>query len=165
MLSLVLRYPLHFLRYPFYFLTYFCSLFEAILESSCLTFLRLALVYWECPKSRTVVKITDTLYLWSWWVSLVAQTVKNLPAMQQIWVQSLIWEDPLKKGMVTHSNILAWRIPWTEEPGGLQSMGLWRVRHNWATNAVLVRLCSPPMWVSKLSCFLSTDEIYFLLSN
>ena len=54
----------------------------------------------------------------------MAQTVKNLPAMQQTWVQSLIWEDPLKKGMVTHSNILAWRIPWTEEPGGLQSMGL-----------------------------------------
>ena len=52
--------------------------------------------------------------------SLVAQTVNNLPAMQETWVQSLGWEDPLEKEMATHSSILAWRIPWTEEPGGLQ---------------------------------------------
>ena len=57
-------------------------------------------------------------------VSLMAQTVKNLPAMQETPVRSLGWEDPLEKGMATHSSILAWRIPWTEEPGGLQSMGL-----------------------------------------
>ena len=50
--------------------------------------------------------------------------VKNLPAMQETWVQSLGQEDPLEKGMATHSSILAWRIAWTEEPGGLQSMGL-----------------------------------------
>ena len=62
--------------------------------------------------------------------SLVAQTVKNLPAMQETWVQSPGQEDPLEKGMVTHSSILAWRAPWTEEPGGLQSMGSQRVRHN-----------------------------------
>ena len=49
--------------------------------------------------------------------------VKNLPAMQETSVLSLNWEDPLEKGMATHSGILAWRIPWTEEPGGLQSMG------------------------------------------
>ena len=55
--------------------------------------------------------------------SLVAQTVKNLPAMQETCVQSLDREDPLEKGMTAHSNILAWRIPWTEEPGGLRSMG------------------------------------------
>ena len=61
------------------------------------------------------------------WASLVAQVVKNLPVMWEIWVRSLSWEDPLKKGMATHSNILAWRIPWTEEPGGLQSMGSQRV--------------------------------------
>ena len=60
----------------------------------------------------------------------MAQTVKNLPAMQETWVQSLGWEDPLEKEMATHSNILAWRIPWTEEPGGLQSKGLQRVRHD-----------------------------------
>ena len=59
--------------------------------------------------------------------SLVAQMVKYLPAMQETQVQSLGWEDPLEKGMATHSSILAWRIPWTEEPGGLQSMGLQRV--------------------------------------
>ena len=56
--------------------------------------------------------------------------VKNPPAMQEKWVQSLGQEDPLEKEMKTHSNILAWRIPWTEEPGGLQSMGSQRVRHD-----------------------------------
>ena len=60
----------------------------------------------------------------------MAQTVKNLPAVQQTWVQSLGRGDPLEKGMATHSSILTWRIPWTEEPGGLQSMGLQRVRHD-----------------------------------
>ena len=57
---------------------------------------------------------------------------KNLHAMQETWVQSLGREDPLEKGIATHSSILAWRIPWTEKPGGLQSMKLQRVRHNWA---------------------------------
>ena len=54
--------------------------------------------------------------------SLVAQTVKNLPAMQETQVQYLGWEDPLEKGMATHSSILAWRIPWTEEPSGLHTV-------------------------------------------
>ena len=62
--------------------------------------------------------------------SLVAQTVKNLPAMWETWVQSLGWENPLEKGIATHSSILAWRIPWTEEPGRLQSMGSLGVRHD-----------------------------------
>ena len=53
----------------------------------------------------------------------MVQKVKNLPARWQTQIQSLGWEEPLQRGMVTHSNILAWRIPWTEEPGGLQSMG------------------------------------------
>ena len=57
------------------------------------------------------------------WGFPVAQTVKNLPAMQETWVRSLDQEDPLEKGLATHSSTLAWRIPWTEEPGGLQSMG------------------------------------------
>ena len=61
------------------------------------------------------------------WVSLVAQMVKNLPVMQETGVRSLGQEDALEKGMATHSSILAWRIPETEEPGGLQSMGLQRV--------------------------------------
>ena len=56
--------------------------------------------------------------------SLVAQMVKNLPATQEIWVRSLGWEDALEKEMATHSSILSWRIPWTEEPSGLESMGL-----------------------------------------
>ena len=60
--------------------------------------------------------------------------VKNLPAMQETWVRSLSQEDPLDKEMATHSSILAWRIPWTEEPGRLQSMGWQRVGHDWATN-------------------------------
>ena len=64
------------------------------------------------------------------WASLVAQTVKNLPAIQKTWVQSLGWEDPLEKRMATHSSILAWRIPWTEEPGKIQSMGSQRLGHN-----------------------------------
>ena len=57
------------------------------------------------------------------WVSLVAQLVKNLPGMRETWVQSLGWEDALKKGKATLSTVLAWRIPWTEEPGRLQSVG------------------------------------------
>ena len=60
-------------------------------------------------------------------VSLVAQLVKSLPALWESWVQSLAWEHPLEKEMATHSSILVWRIPWTEEPRGLQSMGSQRV--------------------------------------
>ena len=66
---------------------------------------------------RTYIKLTLKV------TSLVAQLVKNLPAMQETWVRFLGWEDSLEKEMATHSSILAWRIPWTEEPGGLQSMG------------------------------------------
>ena len=62
--------------------------------------------------------------------SLVAQRLKCLPAMWETWVRSLDQEDPLEKEMATHSSILAWRIPWMEEPGGLQSMGSQRVRHD-----------------------------------
>ena len=64
------------------------------------------------------------------WASLVAQLVKNAPAMWETWVLSLGWEDPLEKGKATHSSILAWRILWTEEPGGLQSIGSQRVGHD-----------------------------------
>ena len=63
----------------------------------------------------------------------MTQKVKNPPAMQEteeMWVQSLGWKDPLEKGMATHSTILAWRIPWTEEPDGFQSMGLQIVGHD-----------------------------------
>ena len=66
---------------------------------------------------------------------------KNLPAVQETQIQSLGWEDPLEKEMATHSSILAWKISWTEEPGGLQSMGSQRVGHNWATNTYLLTYC------------------------
>ena len=64
------------------------------------------------------------------WTFLVAQTVKNPPAMRETWIQSLDWEDPLEEGMATYSSILAWEIPWTGKPGGLQSMELQRVGHD-----------------------------------
>ena len=76
-----------------------------------------------------------------WWIAVklihgygLSPLVKNLPAVQETWVQSLSWEDPLEKEMATHSSILAWKISWTEEPGGPQSMGSQRVGHDWATN-------------------------------
>ena len=62
--------------------------------------------------------------------SLVTQMLKHLPAMQETWVRSLGWEDPLEKEMATHSSILAWKIPWMEKPGRLQSMELQRVGHD-----------------------------------
>ena len=71
---------------------------------------------------------------WELQSSLVTQMVKNPPAILETWVRTLGWEDPLEKGKATHSRILAWRIPWTEDPGRLQSMGLQRIRHNWVIN-------------------------------
>ena len=80
---------------------------------------------------KTVPCGRDRLWIgedqWFWWASLVAQTVKNLPTMQETQVQSLGREDSLEKGMATHPSILVWRIPWAEEPGGQQSLGLQRV--------------------------------------
>ena len=67
-------------------------------------------------------------------ISPVAQTLKRLPAMRETWVRSLGWEYPLEKEMATHSSTLAWRILWTEEPGGLQSMGSQSVGHDWVTS-------------------------------
>ena len=72
---------------------------------------------------------------------LVAQMVKNPPAMQETQVWTLGLEDPLEKGMATHSSIPAWRIPWTEEPDGLQSMGLQKVRHDWVTQHTYTNAC------------------------
>ena len=70
--------------------------------------------------------------------TLVAQMVKNLPAMKETWVRSAGREDPLEEGMATHSSILAWRVPWTEEPGGLQSMESKRAGHDWPSNIPLL---------------------------
>ena len=76
-------------------------------------------------KSKQVIKCEAVRI-----VALVAQTVKNLPAMWETWVRSLAGADLLEEEMATHSSILAWRIPWREEPGGLQSIALQRVRHD-----------------------------------
>ena len=94
-------------------------------------------------KSRTWLSDWTELKVYKWWfdihthgvrASLVAQTVKNLPAMRETQVWSLGLEDPLEKVMATHSSILPWKIQWTEDPGGLQSMGLQRAGHDWVTN-------------------------------
>ena len=79
--------------------------------------------------------VTGLMKVWCCLESLVAQIVKNLPAMQEIWVWSLGQEDPMEEEMATCSSILAWRIPWTEEPDVLQFMGLQRVGHDWVTDS------------------------------
>ena len=97
------------------------------------------------------------------WGPLVAQKLKRLPAMRETWVRSLGREDPLEKEMATYSSILAWRIPWTEEPGGLQSTGLPRVGHNWATSLTYSNLQpahpNPPL---LFYYFHSTDKSIIL---
>jgi len=84
--------------------------------------------------------------------SLEAQMVKNLPIMQETQVQALDQEKPLKKGMATHSSILAWRIPWTEEPGKLQSIRSQRVGHKWATNTPLKKKTWIALCLLMLTC-------------
>ena len=79
--------------------------------------------------------------------SLVTQTGKNLLAMWEVWVRFLGWDDPLEKGKATHSSILAWRVPWTEEPGGLQSMEFHRAGHNWATNTFTLCKCEDKRYI------------------
>ena len=86
-----------------------------------------------CVLCRILCWIIQCLYSFIfcyWGAFLVSQMVKNLPGMQETLVRSLGQEDPLEKEIAAHSSILTWRIPWTEEPGGLQLMGLQRVRHN-----------------------------------
>ena len=97
------------------------------------------------PLGRKELDTTEWIHFRRW-TSLVAQRLKRLPALRETWVQSLGWEDPLEKEMTTHSSILAWRIPWTEEPGGLQSTGSQRVGHDWATSLSLRRWTSSRWW-------------------
>ena len=80
------------------------------------------------------------------WASLVAQMVKSLPAVQETQVWSLDQGDPLEKAMAAHSSVLAWRIPWIEEPGGLQSRGSQRAEHNGATNTFTFHSCITLMY-------------------
>ena len=84
------------------------------------------------PRSlnASVFSLSDSLFFSFNSLFKVAQRVKRLPAMQETWVRSLGQEDPLEKGMATHSSTLAWKIPWTEKPGRLQSMGSQRLRHD-----------------------------------
>ena len=97
----------------------------------------------------------------------MAQRIKHLPAVHETWVRSLGWEDPLEKEMATHSSILAWRIPWTEEPGRLQSTGSQRVGHDWATSHTRTHLskctCGECTWMTQDSgSNLPTKMIAFL---
>ena len=87
--------------------------------------------------------------------------VKHLPAMQETWVQSQGWKDPLEKAMAPHSSTLAWKIPWTEEPVRLQSTGLQRVGHDWATSLSLsLQVCMYVYTASSLSSHLSMDRCF-----
>ena len=114
-------------------------------------------------------------YFFHLWASLVARMVKKLPAMQETRVRSLDQEDPLEKEMATHSSTLAWETLWTEEPGGLQSIRLQRLGHDWSTNTTLFQLillhlalylvCPPPttlytLWRQRLCLIFS-----FILSS
>ena len=100
--------------------------------------------------------IAVSLTLFPVWLTsgLAAQMVKNLSTMHETWVGSLRGEDPLEKRTTTHSSILAWRIPWTEEPGRLRSIRLQRVRYNWATNTHSV-------WLKILEQFYFTIYYFF----
>ena len=84
----------------------------------------------DCAYFEAIALFLLIRKLYYYGASLVAQRLKRLPLIQETWVRSLGWEDPLEKEMATHSSILAWRIPWTEESGGLQSMGSQRVGHD-----------------------------------
>ena len=87
--------------------------------------------------------------------------VKNLPAMQETWVLSLGQEDPLEKERATHSSILAWRIPWTEEPGGLQSMGVARVEHDLVTKPPPP---SPPKYMMFFRKVMTSKVLLFIFN-
>ena len=120
---------------------------KSVMPSSHLILCHPLLLLPPIPLSIRVFSSESTLHVrWpKYWISalasvlttsLVAQRLKRLRAMRETRVQSLGWEDPLEKEMATHSSTLAWKIPRTEEPGGPQSMGSQRVRHDWAINTV-----------------------------
>ena len=101
------------------------------------------------PRCIGLRKVTAYGYSRTHWASLVAQMVKNLPAMWDTQVRSLGQEDPLEKGAATHASILAWRIPWTEEPGRLQSIGSQRVGQDWMTNTSNVDTFAQILFISR----------------
>ena len=99
----------------------------------------ITLCIWD-PKRKKKKKKSD---LW------MTVKVKSLPVMRETWVQSLAWEDLLREEMAAHSSILAWRIPWTQEPGGLQSTGLQRIGHDWVTNTHIWLFATPWLRFSR----------------
>ena len=106
-----------------------CSSKASILQSSAFFIVQLSHSYMTTGKMIALTRWTFVSKPMSR-ASLVAQRLKRLPAMRETWVRSLGWEDPLEKEMATHSSILAWRIPWTEDPGELQFTGSQRVGHD-----------------------------------
>ena len=105
-----------------------------------------------------LVQLSNRHNFWNipymYWTSLVAQMVKNLPEMQKTQVWFLGWEHSLEKGMAAHSNILAWKMLWTEEPGKLQSMALQRAGHDWVTNTrhIYLLVLFPLLGISFFPC-------------
>ena len=97
----------------------------------------------------------------SFFTICVAQRLKRLPGMRETRVRSLRWEDPLEKEMATHSSPLAWRIPWREEPGRLQSMGSQRVGHDWATSLTHSLTHSQDLWNIPEAAWLSSIVVRF----
>ena len=105
-------------------------------------------------RSPSFLTCRSKIYLSRYQASLVAQRLKNPPAMRETWVQSLGWEDPLEEGMAIYSSILAWRMPWTEEPGGLQSMGSQRVgQTERLSTQSLQAMSSPTLPISSCRLF------------
>ena len=121
-----------------YTMEYYSVMKRNVFESVLMKWMNLEpITEWSKSERKTPIQYINA-YLWNLWASLVAQRVKRLPAVQETCVCSLGWEDLLEKEMATHSSTLAWRIPRTEGPGGLQSMGLQTVRHDWATSLSLL---------------------------
>ena len=120
-------------------LQFFYSFFLVLLSSLVTWWLFTVMFELLFQLYMNLLQIFDLWVPWGLYIasSLVAQMVKNLPVMQETWVQTLGWEDSLEKGMATYSRVLAWRIPWIEKPGGLQSLGSQRVGHDWATSPKL----------------------------
>ena len=128
------------------------------------------LVWATCPicgsscqlQKRTMLASTSWACCTDWVTALVAPLLKNLPAMQETRVQSLGQEDPLEEKVATHSNILAWRIPWTERSNGLQSMGSQWVGHNLATKPLPPHSSNHHAWHIACSCWMFA--LIFLMS-
>ena len=126
---LVMKYSIKIMYYilwirPLVWIVKLFSVFPLVNNTAMVPLLHNSYVYFQC-----ICRIN--------WASQVVLVVKNLPAMQETWVRSLGCEDALEEEMVTHFSTLAWKIPWAEEPGGLQSMESERIRHNWATEHTL----------------------------